>query len=280
VTGWIALHRGWRDCDVFADGEPMSEREAWLWLIEKAAWKQCHRRNAKGERITIERGQIHVSLRALETAFGWGKNKVARYIERLQDHEMIGTVSGQSGTVITICNYDRYQVDRDSLEPETGTAKGQTRDTHKEGKQGKKEEGKARKSAPRQTDFEIPDWVPAEPIAAFAEMRRRKGKPMDAYTAKQLFGRLRSIADAGWNLEDVIAKATIHQHDGFWMPDGRDSNVRRANPAASAEQWTEERKAAYLARLNTDAPARPPPGPVGDMIGRIGSGLRVGGTHA
>jgi hypothetical protein len=85
---------------------------------------------------------------------------------------------------------------------------------------------KARKG--RTAEFEIPDWVPVEPWTAFAEMRRRKGKPLDSFVAKQLFGRLRSILDAGWNLEDVITKAAIGNHDGFWMPDGRDSNVRRA----------------------------------------------------
>lgn len=79
----------------------------------------------------------------------------------------------------------------------------------------------------RSADFEVPDWVPAEPWAAFAEMRRRKKKPLDDFTAKQLFGRLRSIKDAGWNLDDVITKAAIGNHDGFWMPDGRDSNIRR-----------------------------------------------------
>lgn len=81
---------------------------------------------------------------------------------------------------------------------------------------------------PRTPDFDVPDWIPAEPWAAFAAMRKRKSKPLDSFVAKQLFGRLRSIADAGWSLEDVITKAAIGNHDGFWMPDGRDSNIRRS----------------------------------------------------
>lgn len=132
MTGYVLLHRGWRECDVFMD-EPMSEREAWLWLIENVAWKPMMRSNAKGERIRIERGQMHVSLRALEKVFGWGKNKVARFIQRLEDAEMLGTASGQSGTLITICNYSKYQDVRDSRDSETGTAAGQLRDTQEEG---------------------------------------------------------------------------------------------------------------------------------------------------
>lgn len=134
MSGWIALHRGWRDNDVFAD-EVMSEREAWVWLIESAAWKDTVRRNAKKERIDVRRGQFHTSLRTLGTVFGWGKNKVARYLERLVSAEMVGTASGQSGLLITICNYDRYQSVAEDRPVVTGTAAGQPRDTQEQGKQ-------------------------------------------------------------------------------------------------------------------------------------------------
>lgn len=133
MSGFICLHRGWRDCDVFGD-EPMTEREAWVWLLEKAVWKACVRRNAKGERVQLDRGQFHTSLRTLGDQWGWGKNKVARYLERLEEHGMIGTVAGQSGCIITVCNYDKYQVVRDSQEADDGTASGQSRDTQEENK--------------------------------------------------------------------------------------------------------------------------------------------------
>ncbi|WP_007685920.1 hypothetical protein [Sphingobium indicum] len=106
-----------------------------MWLIEKAAWKPCVRRNAKGERVQLDRGQFHTSLRNLGEAWSWGKNKVARFLERLEDHEMIGTVAGQSGCTITICNYDVYQDARDSSDQDGGTVAGQSRDTQEEGKE-------------------------------------------------------------------------------------------------------------------------------------------------
>lgn len=133
MSGWIALHRGWRDNDVFAD-DVMSEREAWVWLIESAAWKDTVRRNAKRERIDVRRGQFHTSLRTLGTVFGWGKNKVARYLDRLVLAEMVGTVAGQSGLLITICNYDKYQSVTESKEAMLGTVAGQSRDTQEQGK--------------------------------------------------------------------------------------------------------------------------------------------------
>lgn len=136
MSGWIALHRGWRDCEAFEDdGGPMSQREAWVWLIENAAWKDTRRRNAKGERIEVKRGQYHTSLRTLGEVFGWGKNKVARYLDKLAQNGMIGTVSGQSGLLITICNYERYQSVAEDDRPLPGTVAGQSRDTQEQRKQ-------------------------------------------------------------------------------------------------------------------------------------------------
>ncbi len=136
MSGWIALHRGWRDCEAFEDdATPMSEREAWVWLIENAAWKDTRRRNMKGERIDVRRGQFHTSLRTLGDTFGWGKNKVSRYLEKLVRYGMVGTASGQSGVLITICNYDRYQDISENKEVVPGTVAGQSRDTQEQGKQ-------------------------------------------------------------------------------------------------------------------------------------------------
>jgi Helix-turn-helix domain len=100
--------------------------------------------------------------------------------------------------------------------------------------------GGTRKRA-RSAVFDIPDWIPAEPIAAFLAMRTKKKKPVDSYIAKQLFGRLRSIADAGWNIEDVINKATVNFNDGFWMPDGRDPSIRKAASTALPDDERRER---------------------------------------
>jgi hypothetical protein len=136
VSGWIRLHRGWRDCEAFEDnGEPFSDQFAWLWLIESAAWKDCTRRTAKGERVKVERGQFHTSLRNLGKAWRWGKWKVQNYLKRLEEHDMIRTAYGQSGVLITLCNYAKYQDVPDSKKADDRTATGQLPDTQEQGKQ-------------------------------------------------------------------------------------------------------------------------------------------------
>jgi hypothetical protein len=151
MSGWIRLHRGWRDCEFFsAYHQPLlSEREAWIWLIENAAWKETERSAFSGQRIGLERGQIHTSLRALQTAWGWDKSRVERYLNRLQKWDMIRTLSGKDGRTLTICNYETYQGSRDTDEKPTGHNPRNEQDTQEEdkNKKGKKEEKKDGKTS-------------------------------------------------------------------------------------------------------------------------------------
>jgi hypothetical protein len=111
--------------------EPFTEREAWAWLIAEAAFK-AHRRRVGGFQVDLKRGQLAASVRFLAEKWRWHRNKVDRFLERLKIGTMIGTETGTGITVITICNYDKYQ--RVSLPSETGeetatgTAAGQQRD--------------------------------------------------------------------------------------------------------------------------------------------------------
>jgi len=47
--------------------EDMARAGAWIWLIANACWKPT-RYNVRGKIITLERGQICVSVRALAAA--------------------------------------------------------------------------------------------------------------------------------------------------------------------------------------------------------------------
>ena len=265
----------------------MSEREAWLWLIEHAAWKPIVRTNAKGERVKIDRGQLHVSLRALEKVFGWGKNKVARYLQRLEDHEMIGTATGQSGTVLTVLNYSKYQDDRDSRDTENGTATGQSRDTHKEGKEGNEESKPAPKRVPR-PDYVIPDFIPAEPWAAYDAMRKRKKAPMDAYIAEKQFKKLAEFSEAGWDIGKILDKAAVNNWTDLYEPTPGRDDAMRANRAANDGKLvavTDQR--AYLANLEAQPWARSTPRAEQPQPERIGKPItlaslaaaQVGGRH-
>lgn len=171
MVGFIKLHRGWRDTDGLLPSKDFSDFEAWLWILENAAWKDGHRFNAKGEMVPIARGQMHVSIRSLQVAFGWSKTRVERFLNRLKTVAKVKLEAGQSGTVLTVCNYEKYQGNTDSDKPSLGTvagpASGQSRDTHKEGKEGKEEKNTSvyvfEGSVIRLTERDFGRWEKAYP---------------------------------------------------------------------------------------------------------------------
>ena len=197
MSGFILIHRGWMQSDVFSD-DPLSEREAWLWLIEKAAWKACIRSNAKGERISIERGQFHTSLRNLEQAWGWGKNKVARFLERLEQHEMIGAASGQSGSIITICNDEKYQETRDSQNNNIGTVAGQSRDTQEQGKQPSEDKSSSENIGARDPFSVCPPGCETEHWRDFCSNRKSKRLARTNTAYAGILRDLAKFADSEW----------------------------------------------------------------------------------
>lgn len=118
--------RGWLDSEVWANA-PYSEREAWSWMIGEAAWKNCAV-NVKGHPVHVKRGSFTASLRFLAQKWQWKKDKVKRYLTRLEEWQMvkIETDSATGQTVVSVCNYEKYQNKKGSGETpnETGTRQG------------------------------------------------------------------------------------------------------------------------------------------------------------
>lgn len=201
MTGYIKLHRRWHEGPNFRE-KTYCERAAWVWLLSNAAWKDTVRYSAKGDRIAITRGQIHVSLRSLGTAWGWSKGKVERFLSRLETETAITQNSGQSGNVITICNYDKYQSRdddaRDGLGTQDGTVAGQSRDTQEESKEYKEEKNN----------------IPAGPVE---------------YAFCGQVVRLKPDAFANWqkNFPDLDLAAALQSRDDWLSTEADDATKRR-----------------------------------------------------
>jgi hypothetical protein len=128
--GVFAVDRGIFDHPLFAK-EPFTEREAWIWLIKEAAWKDRAVRAGTAV-IKLKRGECAHSYRFMADIWQWSKSRVERFVNRLKIETLVMTRSGTGVTVITICKYDEYQ--RVSLPRGTesgtvsGTEAGQQRD--------------------------------------------------------------------------------------------------------------------------------------------------------
>jgi hypothetical protein len=104
--GYFLVERDFMNLQIFKK-QPYTEREAWIYLIENAAFKVTLR-EVDGMAITLQRGQLVGAYRYLAEAWQWltpkgnlSKDKVRRFIDKLDRH---GWVSVSTN----------YYVERDS----------------------------------------------------------------------------------------------------------------------------------------------------------------------
>ena len=124
--GVFAVDRGIFTDPDFAD-EPFTEREAFMWLVSEAAWKDHARRGSSG-RVELRRGEVCHSVRFMAEAWKWSKSRVDRFMKRAILRGMLSCENRDNNQVYLVCNYNKFQrvslPDRDS----SGTAAGQQRD--------------------------------------------------------------------------------------------------------------------------------------------------------
>lgn len=181
MTGWIAISRDIFAHDFFAR-EPMSEREAWVWMIARAAWKDTTHRIG-GDMVDVPRGTFFCTLRELQSAWGWGSDfRVRAFLKRLEGERMINANSNAKKTHITICNYDEFQT-TERTENASDFEKKRTENALKEQVNNKQEDlgekpigfSSARGSR-LPADWQLPkawgDWAAAEGLAV-GEVQRQ-----------------------------------------------------------------------------------------------------------
>ena len=111
MDGHYRMARGWMDHPMFGR-EPLCKRAAWVWLIERAAFRS-HTVRLGGKEIALRRGQLVASVRHLATEWGWPPTRVHRFLKKLDRCHATGTAGATVGEtaprIITIWNYEKYQ---------------------------------------------------------------------------------------------------------------------------------------------------------------------------
>ena len=107
MTGYIRINRSVFKHKVFKE-EPFSEILAWIDLISRASYKEdTIRFNQYTKRV--KRGELVVSPKYLALKWSWHVSKVRRFLKRLAYASMIGIVTDEGISRITIINYNEYQ---------------------------------------------------------------------------------------------------------------------------------------------------------------------------
>ena len=89
--------------------EPFTRGQAWVDLIGHARWKSGFAR-VKGVKIELLRGQLCWSEVKLAERWKWSRGKVRRFLKELEMEQQIVQVKSSVTSVISLVNYERYQL--------------------------------------------------------------------------------------------------------------------------------------------------------------------------
>ena len=106
---YIPISRRLFEHPFWCEERVFSRFEAWLDIVQSARFEDT--KQLIGNRfIEVKRGQMLVSLRFLAGRWQWSTKKVNSFLDLLiQDKMIIKETPKETGqTVITICNYDKY----------------------------------------------------------------------------------------------------------------------------------------------------------------------------
>lgn len=106
--GWIKVHRSITECFIWTD-KPFDKARAWIDLLLLV----CHKDKKiliDGKPFTVSRGSYLLSRGKLAERWGWSLKKLDNYLRVLESEDMVTTFSTKKGIVITIVNYDKFQV--------------------------------------------------------------------------------------------------------------------------------------------------------------------------
>jgi hypothetical protein len=117
--GYIKLNRKFFMNFLWNETRIYSRAEAWIDLIQLARYEASDE-IIKGVLIEIQRGELPVSIRFLESRWGWSNTKVSGFLKMLGDLGMITVKSVRGQTVINLVNYGVYN-DGDDGENSTKT---------------------------------------------------------------------------------------------------------------------------------------------------------------
>ena len=222
--GWIKLHRKIRECDAIWDDKPFSRGQAWIDLLLMANHEDKEVL-FDGSIYEVKRGQRLTSIRKLSEQWGWSRTKTGKFLNELEKAEMLLVKSDTKKTVLTLVNYDFYQLNDETEKPPKSHRKATEKpqkDTNKNDKEIKndKEDIKAYFCKNENLESAFKD---------FSQMRTKIKKPLTDRAIKTLITSLEKISKDPYVQADILDQSTFKCWQGVF-PLSRDFVSARNKP--------------------------------------------------
>lgn len=200
MSGYFSINRDLINHELWLS-ESFSRGQAWVDLIGLAQWHESQIRIA-GQKITIKRGQCGWSELKLSQRWKWSRDKTRRFLVELKRDNRILMEPNTRTTIITICNYDKYQniVDYDNTtEHTTEPTSDNTTEKHQKNIYNKNnKENKEKESIP------LPPFIPQELWNDFLEVRKKLKAVNSDRAISNLISEAIKLHQQGQDLSAVI----------------------------------------------------------------------------
>lgn len=132
TTGYIPISRKLFEGQFWNEERQYSRFEAWLDLIQQARFEDGTKIIGYME-IFVERGEVAASLRYMGEKWGWSKTKVDNFLVFLIRRKMITKRTDKKTgiTIVTLTNYDQYNVTSKDQRTGERTSSGQQKDSER-----------------------------------------------------------------------------------------------------------------------------------------------------
>jgi len=235
-AGFVKMYRSLLGHPAFRND---AEAMAFAWMVIRASWKGTRVRY-KDRVITLNRGQLAMSVRDMGAAMDRDKAWVERLWKRLKSETMIETVVYAGVSVVTICNYDTFQGERDTSETvhetpgETGAR--QAQDTEQRTEEYTSEDksssvvniAQARKPDP----FPRPSFADPQVWSDFLANRKSKRMKNTATAYRDFLRAIADQQDENWPPGRLLEHATAKGWGSIHNPDKDDRHGTRTRQPA------------------------------------------------
>jgi hypothetical protein len=144
AEGFVRLSRKFFNNFLWTEQRSFSRAEAWIDLVRTCTYEP-QKRMVAGELVDVPRGGIVASERFLSNRWMWSRTKVRAFIDLLISQHMIKRPEkDHRNAVFLLCNFDRYNPQKNHGSDQRKTSEEPPRDQIEEGKEGQERESLSR----------------------------------------------------------------------------------------------------------------------------------------
>lgn len=196
TDGWIFLHRRIVENELWK--EPFDKARAWIDLLLLANFKDSSFW-VRGQEVRVKRGQLAWSIEKLSARWRWNRKTVMRFLLWLENGQQITQQRSNVTTLISIINYEKYQLGGTAEGITEGTAERTAEGTHKK-------EGKEKKQT-----------IPTELAGLFNQFWSAYPKKIARGAAEKSFSKIKPSKDL---LEQMLAAVKQQSASDAWIKEG------------------------------------------------------------